>query len=215
VIAKGEPWGRPLGGPPDVEVEGADADLAAAVRGRHGVRVRFAPDDTSDLARAVGLSGAPTATIELPVDALLLDESELAVNMVVVGPPPDRLRAWHRARPCRVEADGRPIFDGPATTVVVANGQFLRGLDVVPRGHPGDRRCEVQVYCVPPGARRAMRGRLRTGSHVPHPGIRQFTARELTVRFPTAQPVEIDGRTAPARAAISVQVVPEALRLLA
>ena len=35
--------------------------------------------------------------------------------------------------------DGRPWFAGPATTVVIAIGQFLRGLDVVPRGHPGRR----------------------------------------------------------------------------
>ena len=45
-----------------------------------------------------------------------------------------------------IEVDGQPWFAGSATTVVIANGQFLRGADIVPRGHPGDGRLEVQVY---------------------------------------------------------------------
>jgi hypothetical protein len=227
VIRKGEPWGRPVTGPPDLEVRGGDADLAAAVQSRTGARVRFAAGASSDLALAVGIAdGSPDPTVdperlatELPVDGLVLDgdadgTGELAVNMVVLGPPPDRLHAWHRRRPCRVEVDGRVVFDAPATTVVVANGQFLRGLDVVPRGHPGDGRCEVQVYSLGPTVRRAMRGRLPYGEHLPHPDVRQHSGRTVTVHFASARPLEVDGRTRPSRADLTARVVPEALVLL-
>ena len=32
MIRKGEPWGRPVAGPPDLEVHGSDADLATVIR---------------------------------------------------------------------------------------------------------------------------------------------------------------------------------------
>jgi YegS C-terminal NAD kinase beta sandwich-like domain len=215
VIRKGEPWGRPAAGPPDLSVEGDDADLAAAVRSRPGARVRFVADATSDLARAVGLAADPSAATELPVDGLLVEGSgELAVNMVVVGTPPDRLRAWHRRRPCTVEVDGRVVFHGRATTVVVATGEFLRGLDVVPRGHPGDGRCEVQVYAMRAPARSSMRRRLPGGDHVPHPEIVQLGGRAVVTRFGSPRPVELDGRSRPPAAEVALRVVPEALVLL-
>jgi putative lipid kinase YegS-like protein len=219
VIAKGEPWGRPAAGPPDLEVRGDDGDLASAVRTSPGARVRFVAGPASDLARVVGLADVPAGQTELPVDALVVDlvhddASGLAVNMVVLGIPPDRLRAWHRRRHCTVTVDDRTVFDGHATTIVVANGQFLRGLDVVPRGHPGDGRFEVQVYTLGAATRRAMRRRLPTGDHVPHPQIVQRGGRTLTARFERPQPFEVDGRTLPARSAITVDVAPEALVLL-
>ena len=70
----------------------------------------------------------------------------------------------------RCALDGRPWFSGPATTVVVATGQFLRGLDLVPRGHPGDGKAEVQVYALRrAGAAARCAARLATGAHVPAP----------------------------------------------
>ena len=47
------------------------------------------------------------------------------------------------------------------------------GHDVVPRGHPGDGRVEVQVYAVRPGQRAGVRSRLPQGVHLPHPDITQ------------------------------------------
>ena len=49
-----------------------------------------------------------------------------------------------------VTVDGRTVHDGPATSVVVANGQFSGTADLAPRGHPGDGRLEVQVYALRP-----------------------------------------------------------------
>ena len=112
----------------------------------------------------------------LPVDVVAVTvgigtEAIVAVNSVVVGVAPDRLRAWHRPVGLSVEIDGKPVDAAAATTLVVMNGQYLRGLDLSPRGHPGDGVAEAQLYALPPGARRAMRSRLAVGAHLPHPAI--------------------------------------------
>ena len=85
--------------------------------------------------------------------------------------------------------------------MVVATGQFLRGLDVVPRGHPGDGKAEIQVYELERRERRPMRARLASGAHVPHPRIRQRSARTIELRFRPPGPLEVDGVGAPGVAA--------------
>ncbi len=81
--------------------------------------------------------------------------------MVVLGVPPDRLRRFSRRISVTVTVDGTEWFTGKATTVVVATGEFRDGLDLVPRGHPGDGRVEVQVYALAPRERAGMRARAR------------------------------------------------------
>jgi diacylglycerol kinase family enzyme len=98
--------------------------------------------------------------------------------------------------------------------VVVANGQYLDGSDVVPRGHPGDGRLEVQVYALAPGERRAMRRRLASGTHLPHPRIATGSGRRIDVVVEPPTGAEVDGVPVPPRSRWGVEVVPEALRLL-
>lgn len=221
MIKPGEEWGRPASSAPDVEVVGGDPDLAAAVARHPGVLVRFRPDATSDLAGAVGLDRAVDLGVELDLDLLRLDDAQLpavnapvAVNMVVIGRPPDALGPWVRCFGANVAIDGRPVFHGPCTTIVVATGQFRHGLDVVPRGHPGDGRAEVQIYAVPRRQRRELRNRLSTGTHVPHPGITQRSGRQVRVSIDRPVSVEIDGRPAPEADRVEITVVPGAYRLL-
>jgi hypothetical protein len=233
VIKPGEEWGRPASSAPDVEVVGGDADLAAAVARLPGVLVRFRPDATSDLAGAVGLDRAVDLGVELDLDLLRLDDGPppaepvpvavnmplavnmpVAVNMVVVGRPPDALGPWVRCFGANVAIDGRSVFHGPCTTIVVATGQFRNGLDVVPRGHPGDGRAEVQIYAVARRQRRELRNRLSTGTHVPHPGITQRSGSRVRVSIDRRVPVEIDGRLAPEADRVDISVVPGAYRLL-
>ncbi len=224
----GDAWGIPASGDPDLVAHGGDAELAAVsatvIERRPGALVRFVPDAACDFARAIGLTTQSSGDFEVAVDLLRISgpgagerdgfPGELAVNMLVVGARPDRLRAWTRSRVISVEVDGRLLYDGRATSVVVANGQYLDGSDVVPRGHPGDGRLEVQVYALAPGERRAMRRRLGGGTHVPHPRIVGTSGRrvDLVVQPPTGS--EVDGVAFPPRSRWSVEVVPEALRLL-
>jgi hypothetical protein len=223
-VRPGEPWGEPYvpdPGTPPVDVRGDDADLAtaAARAGEPGAVLRFDPAPTSDLARALGLGpGGPPGSSSRTVvacDGLDLGTGHPALNAVVLGVAPDRLRPWHRRRPVVVEVDGRAVGEGRATTVVVASGQFLRGRDLVPRGHPGDGRIEVQVYALAPGERRAMGTRVATGAHVPHPRIAQASGRRVVVRWVDGpRTTEVDGHPAAPLGEITVAVRPAAARVL-
>lgn len=214
MIRPGEEWGSPARGPADVEVTGSDADLAAAVTRCPGILVRFRPDATSDLAGAVGITGAAAHDVEVALDLLRLDDGDAAVNMVVVGTPPDRVRTFTRCFGANVRIDERPVFHGPCTTVIVATGQFRDGLDVVPRGHPGDGRAEIQVYAVARAERRLLRARLATGTHVPHPGITQRSGRHVTVSTGRRVPLQVDGRPRAATDRVDITLDAGAYRLL-
>ncbi len=214
MIRPGEPWGGAAAGPATVTGAGGDADLAALVRDHPGARIGFRPDPTCDLARAVGLSDASDGSVELPLDALELGAAGLAVNLVVSGHPPDRQTAWRRRQPVTVAMGERTLFTGTALGVVIANGQFRDGRDLVPRGHPGDGRLEVQVYALPPGQRRALRARLGSGSHLPHPAIVTGTGRQVRVIWRRPAPLEVDGRRRAPQAVLEATVRPDAYRLL-
>jgi hypothetical protein len=218
MVEKGHPWERPAAGPAEWHVRGDDATLAAAVRDRAGARVEFLPDATSDLARALGLPPTGGAALELAVDGLRVtaDDRELfAVNMVVVGVAPDRATWFSPSPAVRVRADERVAHDGPATAVVVASGQYLRGNDLVPRGHPGDGRAEVQVYAVRRGQRAGVRSRLPQGVHLPHPDIAQTSARHVEIRADRGPvPLEVDGVPAPPAALVTVEVLADAFLLV-
>ena len=216
-ISAGEPWGEATNDAPAFTVEGDDTELAARVRDvPNGALVRFVPSESSDLARAVGLrAGSEPRGIALPLDVLDLGD-RLAVSTVVLGAPPDRLTARRRRVPVVLRLDGRDPDPAVtrATTVVVATGQWLRGHDLVPRGHPGDARAEVQAYLLRPGERAAMRARLPAGAHLPHPHIVTRTARTVEVRAPRALPLEVDGRSVEPVTAVTVTLLPGRYRLL-
>jgi hypothetical protein len=229
MIRPGEPWGSPTSSEPDIEIAGGDAALAAAASTNPGALVRFRPDAGSDLARAVGITPGAVAAepvgTEVPLDLLevamaaagaAIPVSEMAAcNMCVFGTAPDRLRWATPAFDLVIELDGRPWFSGGATTAVIAIGQFLRGNDLVPRGHPGDGKAEIQVYDLARRERRPMRARLSTGAHVPHPRIHQRSARTITLRSDPPASLEVDGRPQPGSvSAGSISVVPGAYRLL-
>jgi YegS C-terminal NAD kinase beta sandwich-like domain len=212
----GEPWGEPLTDTPDVEVAGDDTDLAGVLSAHRGDLVRFHPTARSDFARAVGLAGGGPAHVAAPIDALDLGGAGHAVNAAVLGTHPARIGLTTPSARLRVSVNGRPTFDGRATTVVIANGQFLDGLDVVPRGHPGDGRMEVQVYALQRGERKAMRTRLPQGTHVPHPRITTASGRSavVTVSGGRLLPLTVDGVAHDPVEELRVDLLPAAIRLV-
>jgi YegS C-terminal NAD kinase beta sandwich-like domain len=215
-VKPGRPWGEPLREAPEVEVSGDDTDLAALVGAHRGALVRFHPTPRSDLARAVGITGGGPGTLAAPLDALDLGPDGHAVNAVVLGTHPARLGLTTPSAALRVSVNGRPTFDDRATTVVVANGQFLDGLDVVPRGHPGDGRMEIQVYALRRGERKAMRSRLPQGTHLPHPRITTASGRSavVTVAGGRLLPLTIDGVAHDPVDELRIDLLPRAIRLV-
>jgi hypothetical protein len=228
-LRKGEPWGSPARGPVAAEVAGGDAALARCVTpGGEPPLVRYLPAADGDLARALGLAGRPAGELEVALDAMVLSalpepaqpvseqpvSETVAVNVVVLGTAPDRTRAWTPAGVVDVACDDRQVWAGPATAVVVANGQFLRGRDLVPRGHPGDGRLEVQVYAVGRRERAALRSRLATGTHLPHPAILERRGRTVEIRASRCRPLEADGRPLAPADRVRIRVLPGAVRVL-
>jgi hypothetical protein len=55
---------------------------------------------------------------------------------------------------------------------VVMNAQFLGAYDLGPRSHPGDGLLDITVGSLGVRQRAAVRNRARSGSHLPHPGLR-------------------------------------------
>ena len=217
----GEEWGRPATDDDRgraVVVGGGDAALAAAVAADPGGLWR--PDPAGDLARALGIRADTPGARVVPCDAVVVADGPPAVNAVVLGTAPDRLHRLHRRRPVEVTVDDRRLT-GPdggtlaATTVVVASGQYLRGLDLVPRGHPGDGRLEVLVLGLAPGERGPMRRRLPTGQHLPHPRIVTATGRRVRVAWADEpRPVEVDGAERAPQAVVDLAVSPGVVELL-
>lgn len=216
-------WAAPDGGGPvQLVVRGAEVDLAGAVAARPGATVRWRPSSSEGLARTLGLDpqADPGAGVTVPIDGMEVrcgtgerGGEGFAVGHVVVGVRPDRLRAWHRPRTLRVRVDGRERFAGRAVAVVIANAEFLGSADVAPGAHPGDGLLEVQVYALRPGERAAMRRRLRTATHLPHPRIVTARGREVEVRGARPCPWRADGIGRGRAAWLRARVRPAAFRL--
>src|SRR5439155_23230146 len=106
VIRPGGEWGSPTESPAELEVRGGDAALARAVVDAPGALIRFHPDPTSDLARAVGLGPGDTLGTALPLDVLTLGDGTLACNMCIFGSAPNRLQWSSPAFEVEIHLDG-------------------------------------------------------------------------------------------------------------
>jgi hypothetical protein len=208
MIKPGEEWGEPAPSDVPTAVDGDDAALADAVAAQPG-GLFVLRSGAAEIGRAVG-AGAGASTM-LTLDALDV-EGTVAVNMVVLGALPPR--RWTRTVVIDVRIDDHDWFSGPATTVVVATGEFRNGFDVVPRGHPGDGRAEVQVYALRPAERGQLAPRMQSGAHVPHPRITQRSGRRIEIFSDRPLPLEIDGIRLDRVTQATVEVRPGAYRLL-
>jgi diacylglycerol kinase family enzyme len=85
---------------------------------------------------------------------------------------------------------------------------------VAPRGHPNDGRLDVLE--VGPdfglGDRWKARSRLRTGTHVPHPGITERHVSALQVELAPGTRVWLDGEPIGPARSLSIRLEPDALR---
>jgi hypothetical protein len=211
-IRPGEPWERPTTAAADLVVTGGDAALAAAIDRHDDPLIRFEPGADSDLARTLGLrAGAAIRGYEVRLDCLDVD-GRRAVAGVVLGTAPARTRRWSRRAAVDITVDGREHAVA-ATGIVALVAQHLGGDRIVPRGHPGDGRGEVQWYGVDPQQRAQLVARLPHGDHLDHPAVGSATFRELGLEVPPGWAVRLDGEVV-AGPVHTVRVVPGAYRLL-
>ena len=196
-IERGQEWGSPSVVPGDAPLVATDPEAARFVQRAvlgDGVRavVRLA---AGDLWRTLGEPRPPapgTAAWLLPVDALrvALDggDEQLAVAHVVFR------RSW---------------FFGPVAAAM--NAEYVGRYDVAPRGHPNDGRVDVvEVEAMPLRQRWSAWRRLPSGSHVPHPLVRERRLTEVELRYERPARVWIDGVSVGRASTVRIVVVPDA-----
>lgn len=215
-IRKGEAWGRP--GPLASGAPVFDDDRSAARHVAEHLEVLGSPGAALELGLVGGdlhrTLGSPRhgpadllgpAAMRFPVDvAVVRSDSgdDVAVAHVVASQHRNLL-------------NGQPRWFA-GRTVAIMNAEFVDGLDLSPRGHPDDGRLDVTDGALPAAQRRAGRQRARSGTHVPHPGLRERRVRHLDVEIPSGSPLHIwlDGEHIGRSSTLSVRCVPDALTVV-
>lgn len=197
-IAKGEPWGAPGALPPDGVVVRTDAEARAVVERarRDGAVVPTLGLVGGDLCRTVGGRGdearlrtAEAVTLPIDLGSVLLDGVQhwFVAHLVVRS-------SWWRGR-----------------VVAVMNAQWIGRWDVAPRSHPNDGLLDSFDGNLSLDDRWKARGRLITGTHVPHPGISQRRAERLEFDLDPDLDIHLDGVRIGRGRHLEVTVEPDAL----
>jgi hypothetical protein len=200
-IERGRDWGRTGPLPERAVVVGSDAEAARVIEAarRAGAPLPALGLLGGDLCRTLGGTGdearlrSGSATI-VPVDlgVALVDGVRRCFCAHLVA----RRRLWR----------GR--------VVVVMNAQCLGPYDLAPRGHPNDGMLDITEGALPIGDLVKARRRARTGTHVPHPALREWRTKAAQFDLDRGMEVWLDGvRIGPARA-LSVRVEPDALTVV-
>lgn len=214
MLRHGEEWGTPCAEPPDQTLTATDAELAQALVALSGTLVHWIPVGRTDLGRAIGRAPGTSSecTTAASMDTLRCSTGQRAVNAVLLGAAPHQWHWWTRSHPTEVRIDGRVFFSGRALAIVIANGEYVDGLPLLPRAHPGDGAFDVAVITVPPGERRELRRRAALGEHLPHPAIRTARGRSVMVSSTSALPVRSDGVRQPVVRSITIDLESDSWR---
>jgi len=193
-ISKGSAYGEPGASLPEDGVfctTDGDARRALEAARRQGHPFPVLGLGGGDLARTLGGAGALDVAYPVDVGEVLVDgRLHLFVASCVV-----RNRWWTRA-------------------LAVGNAQWLGAWNLWPRGHPNDGRLDVVDAHLPVGDLRKVRRRLPTGSHLPHPGIRERRVRAETLELERPLGFWLDGERAGEGRTFAFRCSPDALRVL-
>jgi len=193
-ISKGSAYGEPGSAFPEDGVRcdtDGEARRALEAARRHGRPFPVLGLAGGDLARTLGGSGAMDVAFPVDLGQVLVDgRLHLFVASCVV-----RNRWWTR-------------------TLAVGNAQWLGEWNAWPRGHPNDGRLDLLDARLAAGDLRKVRARLRTGSHLPHPGIGERRVRAETVELERPLGVWLDGERIGDGRTFAFRCLPDALRIL-
>jgi hypothetical protein len=199
-VRRGEAWGQEGVLPPDGIVVRSDAEARALVEDAHraGGELPVLGLLGGDLCRTLGGTG----------DERRLHEGGVVAEVDIGAALIDGRLHWFVAH----LVARRSWWRGPI--VAVMNAQYLGDWDVAPRSHPGDGRLDRLDVAMPIGERLKARSRLRSGTHVPHPGITQSQVTATQFAFGKPTPILLDGDLVGSALAVSVRVEPAALRVV-
>jgi diacylglycerol kinase (ATP) len=121
--------------------------------------------------------------------------------------------AASRSTPARLEVDHTAV-DLRLAGLVVANGQFSMGrMKVAPRALPDDGRLSVIAFQGEPLGIYARSKDLYYGLHVPHPSVREYQSRRVSVDTAEPMALVLDGWRAAGGPPVTVDVMEQVLRV--
>jgi len=196
-IRKGSAYGEPGTLPPDGVVVASDAEantvITRARRGGHPIP-------------ALGLLGGDLCrTLGGPGDEARLRSGATAFPVDLGCAVVDGRLHWFVAHLAAHRRGWRGRF------AVAMNAEWLGDLDLGPRSHPGDGLLDLTEGQLGLRDRLAARRRARTGSHLPHPGLRTRRAARAELSFPSPVPVFLDGVAIGPASEVMVHLEPDAL----
>lgn len=199
-IRKGEPWGAAGGLPAGGAVARSDAEARAIVMDarRRGRPVPPIGVTGGDLCRTLGGPGDRDRLFTGTATTFPIDLGEVLLDgrlHVFVAHLVARNRGWTRS-------------------FVAMNAQWRGGWNLGPRAHPNDGLLDTYDASVPVADLAKIHRRLPTGSHLPHPGIRERRAAAVQVELPRPLRVYLDGEAVGTARIISVRVAPDALTVV-
>jgi hypothetical protein len=213
-IGRGRPWGEPWSGSDEVVAVTGDAEVAhlahqayqAHQAGSVGAEPPALAPSSGDLLRTIGLDGPRPwdQRHRYPVDLALAQLTRVGGESEVV-PFVAHLTVRNR------RLDGL----GPGLSVAVMNAAWLGDLRLGPRAHPNDGLLDITEGTVGLTQRREANRRARTGSHLPHPRLRTGRSSTWVRHFERPVPVWLDGARRGRCSSIRVEVVPDALVIVA
>lgn len=200
-VEKGKPWGEPGALPDGGVVVHSDAEARRVLT---DARRENRPVPTlglvgGDLCRTLGggrggaerLRSPEAMTFAVDVGEVLVDgRLHLFVAHLVA-----RNRWWTRA-------------------FVAMNAQFVGDLDLGPRSHPGDGLLDTYDARLALGQLLHVRARARTGSHLPHPAIKERRTNAIQAELERPLGVWLDGERIGDGRVLSVRLQPDAVRVV-
>lgn len=200
VIRKGSEWGT--SGHPSDEVPVALDDVHANHLIEKGVREFVI--SSGDMARTIGATtpGPESNYRRLPID--LMEVSYVDTK--------GRSGLIHAFSNVRLESTWPTGGFLRGDALILCNAQFLRTLDIAPRGHPNDGKIEYLHFERSLTIRQRLQIvlRSRTGSHLPHPSV-HFRQIVSCTEFPSKGRLIVDGRYVCTGRITSVRCIPDAL----
>lgn len=98
--------------------------------------------------------------------------------------------------------------------VAAMNAQWFGDWNLGPKAHPNDGLLDTFDARLPLGDLWKVRRRLPTGTHLPHPAIKQRRTAAITFELDRALPVWLDGEQVDEGRTLAVRLEPDALRVV-